>query len=83
MARSTTALRSATRSGSSPRAEGHAILIDLGGVLINDHLPAAATAWGARLGLAPHSVAELRHDRSCAHRQRGHHRQAEEFLGIG
>jgi putative hydrolase of the HAD superfamily len=29
------------------------ILIDLGGVLINDYLPAAATTWGARLGITP------------------------------
>jgi putative hydrolase of the HAD superfamily len=28
------------------------VLIDLGGVLIDDHLPAAAAAWGARLGIS-------------------------------
>jgi hypothetical protein len=33
--------------------EGKAILIDLGGVLIDDYLPAAATEWGGRLGLTP------------------------------
>jgi putative hydrolase of the HAD superfamily len=30
-----------------------AILIDIGGVLLPDHLHAAATAWGDRLGIGP------------------------------
>jgi putative hydrolase of the HAD superfamily len=32
-----------------------ALLIDIGGVLLPDHLTAAATAWGDRLGIAPHA----------------------------
>lgn len=34
------------------RPVGKAVLIDLGGVLRHDHLPAAAAAWGTRLGLS-------------------------------
>jgi len=34
------------------RPAGKAVLIDLGGVLTGDHLPAAATAWGTRLGIS-------------------------------
>ncbi len=34
------------------RPAGQAVLIDLGGVLTGDYLPAAATAWGARLGIS-------------------------------
>jgi putative hydrolase of the HAD superfamily len=30
-----------------------ALLIDIGGVLAPDHLPEAATAWAARLGITP------------------------------
>lgn len=32
-----------------------ALLIDIGGVLLLDHLTAAATAWSDRLGIAPHA----------------------------
>jgi len=35
------------------RPVSKAILIDLGGVLIKDYLPAAAAAWGIRLGITP------------------------------
>jgi putative hydrolase of the HAD superfamily len=35
------------------RPAGQAVLIDLGGVLVGDYLPAAATAWGTRLGISP------------------------------
>ena len=35
------------------RAAGKGILIDLGGVLVRDHLPALAGAWGRRLGMTP------------------------------
>jgi putative hydrolase of the HAD superfamily len=37
------------------RAHRPAILIDIGGVLVPDYLTAAATAWGSRLGIAPHT----------------------------
>lgn len=30
-----------------------ALLIDVGGVLLPDHLPGAAQAWGRRLGVRP------------------------------
>lgn len=33
------------------RPDGEAVLIDLGGVLIGDYLPAAAAAWAMRLGI--------------------------------
>lgn len=46
-------MRSGTRSCSSPCRQGRAVLIDLGGVVINDFLPAAATKWGARLRITP------------------------------
>jgi putative hydrolase of the HAD superfamily len=32
-----------------------AILIDIGGVLVPDHLAAAATEWSTRLGISPHA----------------------------
>ena len=35
------------------RPASRAILIDLGGVLIKDYLPAAAAAWSGRLGVTP------------------------------
>lgn len=35
----------------SPHARG--VLIDVGGVLVREYLPAAAAAWGRRLGLTP------------------------------
>jgi putative hydrolase of the HAD superfamily len=35
------------------RPAGQAVLIDLGGVLTGDYLPAAAAAWGTRLGISP------------------------------
>jgi len=35
------------------RARRPALLIDIGGVLVPDYLPAAAAAWGSRLGIAP------------------------------
>jgi putative hydrolase of the HAD superfamily len=31
---------------------GKAVLIDMGGVLIPDYLPAAAAEWGTRLGIS-------------------------------
>ncbi len=34
------------------RPAGKAVLIDLGGGLIGDYLPAAAAAWGTRLGIS-------------------------------
>jgi putative hydrolase of the HAD superfamily len=34
------------------RPAGQAVLIDLGGVLVGDYLPAAAAAWGTRLGIS-------------------------------
>ncbi len=34
------------------RPAGKAVLIDLGGVLVDDYLPEAAAAWGARLGIS-------------------------------
>ncbi|MFJ5222819.1 hypothetical protein [Streptomyces sp. NPDC088400] len=40
-----------------------AILIDIGGVLVPDHLTAAAAEWSTRLGISPHAflaAAELR-----------------------
>jgi putative hydrolase of the HAD superfamily len=39
-----------------PRAGRKAILIDIGGVLVPGFLPAAAAAWGDRLGLSPDAV---------------------------
>jgi putative hydrolase of the HAD superfamily len=36
-------------------ARRRALLIDIGGVLVADHLTAAADAWGNRLGIAPHA----------------------------
>ena len=39
----------------SARARRPALLIDIGGVLVPDHLTAAANAWGNRLGIAPHA----------------------------
>jgi putative hydrolase of the HAD superfamily len=35
------------------RARRPAVLIDIGGVLLADHLTAAASAWGKRLGITP------------------------------
>ena len=32
-----------------------AILIDIGGVLVPDHLTAAAAEWSTRLGISPHA----------------------------
>lgn len=37
----------------SPSADGQAILIDIGGVLVPSIMPAAAADWGGRLGLPP------------------------------
>jgi putative hydrolase of the HAD superfamily len=37
------------------RTHRPAILIDIGGVLVPDYLTEAATAWGSRLGTAPHA----------------------------
>jgi putative hydrolase of the HAD superfamily len=37
------------------RARRPAVLIDIGGVLLADYLTAAASAWGNRLGIAPHA----------------------------
>lgn len=37
----------------SPSASGQAILIDIGGVLVPSIMPAAAAAWGGRLGMPP------------------------------
>ena len=39
-----------------PDSGRKAILIDIGGVLVPSFLPAAAAAWGRRLGLAPAAV---------------------------
>lgn len=39
-----------------PSAGRKAILIDAGGVLVPGFLPAAAAAWGSRLGLSPDAV---------------------------
>jgi putative hydrolase of the HAD superfamily len=36
-----------------PRPARKAVLIDLGGVLVSDCLPAAAAAWSTRLGITP------------------------------
>ncbi len=33
-------------------AVAQAILIEIGGVIADDHLPAAAADWGARLGIS-------------------------------
>jgi putative hydrolase of the HAD superfamily len=40
----------------SPDPGRKAILIDIGGVLVPDFLPAAAATWGRRLGLPPDGV---------------------------
>jgi putative hydrolase of the HAD superfamily len=41
--------------GGGPPGPPRAVLIDIGGVLVPDYLPAAAAEWGARLGISQES----------------------------